>query len=124
MAGPEFTGDEPSRLNFTAVDGYLIVAMPSVITDETLSAYAADISRIVERSRHRGVIINLATVNLLDYGALNQLRRICRSNALLGSRTVLLGARPSIAAYLASMPDDLEDLTFCNDMASAKRACG
>jgi len=116
--------DQGPRLNFTDVDGYLIVALPSVISDHTLATYCQQISRIVERSRQRGVIINLAAVNLLDYGALNQIRRICRSNTLLGSTTVLLGARPSIAAYLAELPDGMEDLIFCGDMDSAKLACG
>lgn len=116
--------DQGPRLNFTDVDGYLIVALPAVISDLTLSTYCEQISRIVERARHRGVIINLSAVNLLDYGALKQIRRICKSNFLLGSTTVLLGARPSIAAYLAGIPDAMDDLIFCSDMASARLACG
>jgi rsbT antagonist protein RsbS len=112
------------RLNFTDVDGYLIVAFPEVISDVTLATYRHQISRVVERARHRGVIINLAAVTLLDYGALKQIRRICQSNALLGSTTVLLGARPSIAAYLAGVPDGMDDLIFCSDMESAKLSCG
>lgn len=111
-------------LNLTEIDGYLIVNLPSVISDQHLINHCDQISRLVEASRYRGVILNLSAVTLLDYGALLQIRRICQSNQLLGSSTVLVGANASSAAYLASMPEDFDDLIFCNDMASAKRACG
>ncbi len=111
-------------LNFTEIDGYLIVNLPSVISDQHLSNHCDQISRLVEASRYRGVILNLTAVTLLDYGALLQIRLICQSNQLLGSSTVLVGANASSAAYLASMPEGYDDLIFCNDMASAKLACG
>lgn len=112
------------RLNLNEIDGYLIVNLPAVISDPLLHQHGEQISQLVEQSRYRGVILNLSAVTLLDYGALSQIRRICDSNTLLGSSTVLIGASPSIAAYLASMSEDFDDLVFCQDMASAKRACG
>ncbi|MEB3235303.1 MAG: STAS domain-containing protein [Cyanobacteriota bacterium] len=118
------TSPQVQRLNLTEVDDYLIVNFPSVLSDQLLQSHCDQISHLVEQSRHRGVILNLAAVSLLDYGALQQIRRICQSNSLLGSTTVLTGANASIAAYLASMPEGFEDLIFCQDIATAKSACG
>ena len=115
---------ESQDLNLTEIDDYLIVNLPAVISDPLLQSHCDQISQLVEDVRYRGVILNLSSVTLLDYGALHQIRRICQSNRLLGSATVLLGANPSIAAYLASMPETFNDLIFCQDIASAKLACG
>ena len=54
-----------SRLNLTEIDGYLIVNLPAVITDPLLQSHYATISTLVETSRYRGVILNLAAVSLL-----------------------------------------------------------
>lgn len=113
-----------SRLNLTEIDNYLIVNLPSIISDPLLQKHCEEISERVESHRYRGVILNLAAVSLLDYGALSQIRRICQSNSLLGSTTVLMGVNASIAKYLAGMPEEFDDLIFCQDMPSAKRACG
>lgn len=113
-----------SRINLTEIDGYLIVNLPAVITDPLLQSHYATISTLVETSRYRGVILNLAAVSLLDFGALQQIRRICQANSLLGSNTVLAGINASIAAYLASLPEPFDDLIFCQDMEAARRACG
>ena len=116
--------DQSHRLNLTEVDGYLIVNLPPVLTDQLLADYDAQISHLVAEWRYKGVIINLTAVSLLDYASLLQIRRICLTNTLLGSNTALLGINPSIAAYLAEMPDAFSDLVFCNDMDDAKRSCG
>jgi anti-anti-sigma regulatory factor len=115
---------QSARLNLTEIDGYLIVNLPAVITDPLLSDHYDQIRRLVGISHYHGVILNLSAVSLLDYGALQQIRRIAKANTLLGSNTVLASANSSIAAYLACLPDAIEDLTFCQDMESAKRACG
>ena len=116
--------DQSHRLNLTEVDGYLIVNLPPVLTDQLLADYDAQISYLVGEWRYQGVIINLNAVSLLDYASLLQIRRICLTNTLLGSNTALLGINASIAAYLAEMPDAFSDLVFCNDMDDAKRSCG
>lgn len=113
-----------SRLNLTEVDGYLIVNLPSVISDGVIHSHKQQITELVEKSRYRGVILNIAAVSLLDYSTLQKFRKICQLNTLLGSQTVLMGANASIAAYLASMPEGFDDLTFCQDMESARQACG
>ena len=123
MAAPQ-PSDQSHRLNLTDVDGYLIVNLPPVLTDQLLVDYKAQISHLVAEWRYQGVIINLTAVSLLDYASLMQVRRICLTNTLLGSNTALLGINPSIAAYLAEMPDAFSDLMFCNDMDAAKHCCG
>ena len=112
-----------SRLNLTEVDDYLIVNLPAVISDAVIQNHDEQIAALVEQSRYRGVILNLAAVTLLDYATLQRLRRICQLNALLGSSTVLMGANASIAAYLADMPEGFNDLVFCQDMNTARMAC-
>jgi anti-anti-sigma regulatory factor len=123
MAAPR-PSDLTHRLNLTEVDGYLIVNLPPVLTDQLLFDYNAQIRHLVAEWRYQGVIINLTAVSLLDYSSLLQIRKICQANTLLGSGSALLGINPSIAAYLAEMPDAFADLAFCNDMASAKHICG
>ena len=115
---------QSARLNLTEVDGYLIVNLPEVITDPILETHYQRISELVETTRYRGVILNIAAVSMLDHGSLQHIRRICRANTLLGSSTVIAGANASIAAYLASLPDSNADLTFCQDMETARTACG
>lgn len=119
MAQPPST-----RLNLTEIDDYLIVNLPAVLSDALLLVHYNEIRQLVEASHYRGVILNLAAVSLLDHGALQQIRRICQANSLLGSTTVLAGVNASIAAYLASLSEPFDDLIFCQDMETAKRACG
>lgn len=116
--------DLSHRLNLTEVDGYLIVNLPSVLTDQLLADYKVQIRHLVAEWRYQGVILNLSAVSLLDYATLLQVRKICQTNTLLGSDTAVLGINPSIAAYLAEMPDDFGDLMFCNDMDAAMDCCG
>ena len=116
--------EQSHRLNLTEVDGYLIVNLPPVLTDQLLHDYNTQIRDLVAEWRYQGVIINLTAVSLLDYASLLLIRKICQGNTLLGSNTALLGVNASIAAYLAEMPDDFSDLVFCNDMDSAKDCCG
>ena len=115
---------ESGRLNLTEIDGYLIVNLPAVITDSLLQVHYDKIRELVGKVHYEGVILNLSAVGLLDFGALQQIRRICRANSLLGSTTVLAGANSSIAAYLSNLPGSFDDLIFCQDMETAKRACG
>lgn len=112
------------RLNLTEIDGFLIVNLPEVITDPLLEEHYKSISQLVVKKQYCGVILNLSAVQMIDYGALKQIRRICKANSLLGSSTVLSGANSSVAAYLASLPGTDDDLIFCQDMESAKHACG
>jgi len=119
MAQPQRT-----RLNLTEIDGHLIVNLPAVLSDPLLQAHYNEIRQRVETEHYRGVILNLSAVSLLDYGSLQRIRRICQANTLLGSNTVLSGVKASIAAYLASLPEPFDDLIFCQDTETAKRACG
>ena len=114
--------DDTSRLNLTEIDDFLVVNLPPVVTDSSLQNHYRQISSLVEQNRFRGVILNLESVGMLDFGSLQQIRKICQSNTLLGSATVLAGANPSIAAYLSQISESLDDLIFCQDMASARVA--
>jgi anti-anti-sigma regulatory factor len=111
------------QIQATEVDGFLIVNLPPVVTDQVLQKHRELISSLVEQARYRGVIINLEAVGLLDYGSIAQIRSICQANCLLGSKTALMGANPSIAAYLATLSDKFDDLLFCQDVAEAKLTC-
>lgn len=106
------------------IDRYLVINLPAVMSKELLRSYGDKIARMAGDNSYRGIILNLDAVTMLDLTSLEQIRSISKSNRLLGAKTVLTGARPSIALYLSGIIDKLDGLIFCKDIASARLACG
>jgi len=93
------------RTSMAEVDGLLLVSLPSELSDAVLQRIVRDVSQRVTESGIDGVILNLSAVRLLDLSEFEMVRHLVRTNALLGVRTVLVGIRPGIAAYLCEMHD-------------------
>jgi rsbT antagonist protein RsbS len=111
------------RTSMAEVDGLLLVSLPSELSDAVLQRIVRDVSQRVTESGIDGVILNLSAVRLLDLSEFEMVRHLVRTNALLGVRTVLVGIRPGIAAYLCEMPISTRGLIFRVDMAGALAVC-
>lgn len=111
------------RISMTEIDGLLVVALPSELTDVVMDRLVEDVWARVSTQVLRGVILNLSTVSLLDLSEFGLLRHLVLTNAVLGVPTVLMGIRPGIAAYLSEMPVQTGDLIFKVDMTSALEVC-
>lgn len=116
-------GGSEGRTSMTEVDGLLVIALPSELTDVVMERLVEDVCERVAAQLLRGVILNLSTVTLLDLSEFSLLRHLVQANAVLGVPTVLMGIRPGIAAYLCEMPVQTSDLIFKVDMDSALEVC-
>ena len=111
------------RTSMAEVDGLLVVSLPSDLSDAGLERIVRDVSQRATEPGIDGVIINLSAVTLLDLSEFEMVRHLVMTNGLLGVRTVLVGIRPGIAAYLCEMPINTRGLIFRVDMAGALDVC-
>jgi rsbT antagonist protein RsbS len=111
------------RTSMAELDGLLVVSLPSEVSDAVLQRIVRDVSQRATEPGIDGVILNLSAVALLDLSEFEVMRHLVLTNAVLGVRTVLVGIRPGIAAYLCEMPISTRGLIFRLDMAGALDVC-
>lgn len=76
---------------------YLIASIHTALDDSELVRFQRDLIARVGRDRARGVIIDVAALDVLDSFAANTLSTLARMTALRGAATVIVGISPEIA---------------------------
>jgi len=80
---------------------YLIASVQSALTDtEVIELRDALLSEVM-RHRARGVIVDVAALDVIDSFVSRSLSTVARTNRLRGAKTVVVGIQPEVAAAMS-----------------------
>ena len=94
---------EPLRVSILAQGPYLIASIHTALDDGQLLRFQHDLVERIGTQRARGVIIDVAALDVLDSFASRTLRDIARMSRLRGAETVIVGIAPELAISMVRL---------------------
>jgi len=98
---------------------YLIASIRSDLTDSEARALRAQLADLVGRTRARGLIVDVAALDVIDSYLARVLRSIALTARLRGAATVIVGIRPEVAIAMVHFRLNLEPLVTVLDLDEA-----
>jgi rsbT antagonist protein RsbS len=87
---------------------FLIASIHAALDDEELMQFQADLIDQVGIHRARGIVIDVAALDVLDSFASKSLHDLAYMGRLRGAETVIVGIQPDVAFALVQLPRRLE----------------
>lgn len=94
----------------------LIASIQSELSDNDLLKLADDISDKVGRFRSRGVVVDVAALDVLDSFAARTIRNISEMTKLRGATTVIVGIQPDVAFAMVELGLTLDGVFTALDL--------
>jgi len=99
---------EPLRVSILSQGSYLIASIHTALDDGQLVRFQHDLVERIGSKRARGVIIDVAALDVLDSFGSRTLRDIARMSRLRGAETVIVGIAPELAVSMVRLGLHLE----------------
>lgn len=104
MSSPETAATtEPPKVSILSQAAYLIVSIHTALDDGQLVRLQEDLLAQVESRRARGIIIDVAALDVLDSFATRTLTQMARAARLKGAETVVVGIAPEVAIAMVQL---------------------
>ena len=94
---------EPPPVSILSQAAYLIVSIHTALDDSQLIRLQHDLLEQVERRRGRGIIIDVAALDVLDSFASHTLTQMAKAARLKGAETVVVGIAPEVAMAMVRL---------------------
>jgi rsbT antagonist protein RsbS len=98
---------------------YLIASIQSALADSEVLELRDDLADRIGRFRSRGIIIDVAALDVIDSFVARSLRTIARTASLRGATTVIVGIQPDVAVAMVQFRLNLEPLQTALDLEEA-----
>jgi rsbT antagonist protein RsbS len=98
---------------------YLIATIQSALSDSAVLALRDELADRVGRFRARGLIVDVAALDVIDSFVARSLRTIAVTAQLRGARTVIVGIQPDVAVAMVQFQLDLAPLETALDLEEA-----
>jgi rsbT antagonist protein RsbS len=98
----------------------LIASIQSDLSDSEVIALRDDLTRMAGKHRARGIVIDVAALEVIDSFVARALRAIVLSARLRGAETVIVGIQPDVAIAMVQFRLNLEPLRAVLDLDAAK----
>jgi len=98
---------------------YLIASIQSDLSDGEVLALRDELSELVGRHRARGLIVDVAALDVIDSFVARALRAIAVTARLRGAETVVVGIRPDVAIAMVQFNLNMEPLRAALDLDEA-----
>jgi rsbT antagonist protein RsbS len=98
---------------------YLIASIRGDLSDGQLLALREDLTERVGDERIKGIIVDVAALDVIDSFVARSLRSIVQAAALRGAETVVVGIRPDVAIAMVQFNLNLESLRAVLDLDEA-----
>jgi rsbT antagonist protein RsbS len=95
---------------------YLIASIQSALTDSEVLELRDDLTERVGNSRARGVIVDVAAMDVIDSFVARSLQSLALTARLRGAQTVIVGIRPDVAVAMVQFKLNLEPLQTALDL--------
>lgn len=99
---------EPLRVSILSQGSYLIASIHTALDDSQLTRFQRDLIDRIGAQRARGVIIDVAALDVLDSFGSRTLHDIARMGRLRGAETVIVGIAPELALSMVRLGLDLD----------------
>jgi rsbT antagonist protein RsbS len=111
MAGPSHTRPaEPPRVSILSQGDCLIASVHTALDDSQLMQFQHDLIERIRRDRARGVIIDVAALDVVDSFGSRTLRNLAAMAQLQGAQTVVVGINPELAITMVQLGLRLESV--------------
>ena len=97
----------------------LIASIQSDLTDREVVTLSDELVERVGRDRARGIIIDVAAMDVIDSFVARSLRTIAVTARLRGAQTVVVGIQPEVAIAMVHFRLNLEPLLAALDLDEA-----
>jgi rsbT antagonist protein RsbS len=94
----------------------LIASIHTALDDSQLERFREDLVDRIGRDRARGVIIDVAALDVVDSFATRMLRDIAEMARMRGARTVVVGIQPDVAFVIVRLGMDTGSLATALDL--------
>lgn len=98
---------------------YLIASVQSDLSDKQVLALRRELAELVGSHRARGIVIDVAGLDVIDSFVARALRSIVLTAKLRGAETVIIGIHPDVAIAMVQFRLDLEPLRVALDLDAA-----
>lgn len=98
---------------------HLIASIQSALSDTEVLQLRDDLAERIGRYRSRGIIIDVAALDVIDSFAARSLRNIARTATLRGATTIIVGIQPDVAVAMVQFRLNLEPLHTALDLEEA-----
>ena len=95
---------------------YLIASVQSALTDTEVIDLRDSLLAGVAKHRSRGVIIDVAALDIIDSFVARSLTTVARTNRLRGAKTVVVGIRPEVAVAMSQFGLRLDEAWTALDL--------
>ena len=103
---------------------YLIATIQSALSDTAVLELRDELAECVGRHRARGLIVDVAALDVIDSFVARSLRAIALTAQLRGARTVIVGIQPDVAVAMVQFQLDLVPLETALDLEEALALLG
>ena len=87
---------------------FLIASIHTALNDAELLQFQHDVVAQIGKHRSRGVIIDVAALDVMDSFGTRSLRDLAHASRLRGAETVIVGIRPDVAFAIVQLGLDLD----------------
>jgi len=106
----------PALVSILRQGSYLIASIHTALDDTQMVRFREDLIEQIGRHRSRGVIIDVAALDVLDSFGARTLRTIAEMARLRGAVTVIVGIQPDVAFAMVSLGMATGDVTTLLDL--------
>jgi rsbT antagonist protein RsbS len=99
---------------------YLIASIQSDLSDNEVLAFRQELTDLVGRHRARGIVIDVAALDVIDSFVARSLRSIVLAAKLRGAETVIVGIQPDVAIAMVHFRLNLQALRVALDLDEAR----
>jgi rsbT antagonist protein RsbS len=110
------TSTGPKLVSILRQGTYLIASIHTALDDTEMLRFQKDLVDQIGRHRARGVIIDVAALDVLDSFAARTLSRIGEMARLRGAPTVIVGIQPDVAFAMVSLGMSADSLETALDL--------
>ena len=97
---------EPVLVSILRQGSYLIASIHTALDDSQMVRFQKDLIAQIGLHRSRGIIIDVAALDVLDSFGSRTLRNIADMARLRGARTVIVGIQPDVAFAMVQLGMD------------------
>ena len=93
----------PALVSILRQDTYLIASVHTALNDSEMLRFQQDLIEKIGQHRSRGVIIDVAALDVLDSFGQSTLENVAEMARLRGAVTVIVGIRPEVAMAMVQL---------------------
>jgi rsbT antagonist protein RsbS len=116
MSGVDPPEPEPLRVSILAQKSYLIASIHTALDDEHFERFQHNLIDQIGQRRARGVIIDVAALDVLDSFGSRTLRDLAEVARLRGAETVVVGIQPEVAFAMVKFGINLDPMYTALDL--------